>query len=157
MLALSPLANAKIVQLEAMPAEAFIDRHFPGALDPGPVKGPFVMLIKKVRLTMVTRICLCLRWAAARNGLISTCTVEYESGYGGRPERPALEQGCVSGAIGDFDLSRNCATGAVSADQGLPGAIAALVFPSLAARGGQRRREKLRQRRKPPIAAVRHF
>jgi hypothetical protein len=76
-LMISPLANAKNVDLNGDAADSFIARHFPDADIPGPVKGVFTYVNKSGQPKKGYAECFVPAMGGRSNGEVSSCSVIY--------------------------------------------------------------------------------
>ena len=77
LLASAPLAHAKNVTLNGAAAESFIERHFPDAAIPGPVKGVFHYTDKNGVVRRGYADCFVPAMGGRSDGMVSSCDVIY--------------------------------------------------------------------------------
>lgn len=77
LLFLAPVAHAKNVTLSGDSAVSFIERHFPDADIPGPVKGVFNYTNKHGQVRRGYAECFVPAMGGRSNGEVSTCDVIY--------------------------------------------------------------------------------
>jgi hypothetical protein len=75
--ATAPLAHAKNVSLSGDAADSFIERHFPDAEIPGPVKGTFDYTDKNGNVRRGYAECFVPAMGGRSDGMVSSCNVIY--------------------------------------------------------------------------------
>jgi hypothetical protein len=73
----APFAYAKNVKLSEAAANSFIERHFPDASIPGPVKGAFQYVDKQGNIRRGHAECFVPAMGSRSEGAVSRCDVTY--------------------------------------------------------------------------------
>lgn len=73
----APFAHAKNITLSGYQADSFIERHFPDADIPGPVKGTFQYVDKNGKIRRGYAECFVPAMGGRSNGIVSSCDVIY--------------------------------------------------------------------------------